>query len=434
MRAAPLILILVVATSALLMSSGGICGEIHPERRLEVIRLDGNSLPMLLGVPVAHLRLVACSGESHCHVIPHQIDRRDRAGMWILAPQPSLEMDPAMFEPGDLLLFAARDSGVWSDAAIRSPEVLATVEISDPVFGGTRWVYVERQSVPRSMVPATLSVDPALDRMSGPHTDLGYCGGVPCFLRIDRGDNLLDRLKVRASARFLLGLFGFSRSEADLRTEVLGWKTGPLRIIRGQVQTVRIGWGIRSPAFVSYTYFYGDFAELPVTLRLNRPATFFLRDIRVSAVLDFRDLRGWNLVLPSRPGSIPIDGQMSESKRRLAEVEDHWFALVGPRATIVFYLGVSSSLASVRQNLLYREHPETGEIPEDLTGELPAVGYEITGWERVPAGVHSLQATAYVLPPSIDHRRFMAGQQHPLIVRVGEPSRGAAVSATPAPR
>src|SRR5262249_30779333 len=160
--------------------------------------------------------------------------------------------------------------------------------------------------------------------------------------------------------------------------------------------------------------FYRDHAELPVGLRLNFPPTYFFSNIVIRVVLDFRDLRGWTVLVPSLPAPIAIDGQMTAEKEAVNALPDSWFALVGPQLTFVQTLDVSPSLASVRRRLLYREDPEVSEPPEEVPGEVPGIGYQLDRWEDVGAGAHELYAFSYALPRGVDVRQFVADRDVPL--------------------
>ena len=275
---------------------------------------------------------------------------------------------------------------------------------------------------PRSPV-SYVQYEPASDRVRGAHVSLGFSHGVPGYLALsergsDVGANLLDRFKVRATATFLFGLIRFSRSENDLSTEFVGWRQGPIRVIRRQRQWVRLGWGIHSPTFGSYTYFYRDFAELPVGLYLNFPPTYFFGNILIRAFLDFRDLHGWSMVTPSLATPLAVGGGMTMQKDAVNRLPDSWFALVGPQITLLQTLDVSPSLATVRRRLYYREDGVTPDPPEEVAGEQPAIGYQLDQWEHVGSGAHQLQSVSYALPVGVDARQFMAAQRAPLWVTV----------------
>jgi hypothetical protein len=398
----------------------------------EVVKLPGERLTMLDGMAIERLALLACTG-TECHPIPFQIDERDATGRWVLDQGPMATRDdpPGVIDANDLLLFMAADAGDRSPpGALANSSACqgegtgeveppgAEIAIADPLDGTVRWTYVVACAGRARRAPvADIVYDPTTDRVRGRHVSLGFVDGVPGYLAVGDGPNLLDRLKVRAAATFLFGLIHFARSEADLRTQFMGWHAGPIRVVRGQLQWVRLGWGIRSPTFGSSTYFYRDFAELPVGLSLNFKPTHFFGNIVVQVILDFRDLTGWSVLVPSLPEALPIDGTMSPPKAGLDARSDTWFALCGPQLTLVQSMDVSPSLSTVRHRLLYRETTQPAP-PEAVPGEDPGIGYQLDEWEDVGAGAHQLQAVSYALPPDIDPRAFMRGRAAPLELSV----------------
>jgi hypothetical protein len=434
-----------IAFGALLSAS---CAVATPLRFAEVVALRGSELSAFDGQAIDRLGMLACT-PAECHPIPFQVDERDAAGRWVLdqGPLPMTDEPPGVLDANDLLLFMAADAGdratrgallipppcqgggkgeVESAGCVNLPRPLlgkegfigAEIALRDPLDGTTRWAYLVAFAGPAPRAAeGNVAYDPVTDRVRGHRVSLGFADGVPGYLAVGDGANLLDRLKVRASATFLFGLIHFSRSEADLRTEFMGWHAGPIRIVRGQRQWVRLGWGIHSPTFGSYTYFYRDFAELPVGLYLNFKPTYFFGNILVQAILDFRDLTGWSLIVPSLPESIPIDGRMTAQKAALDQLPDTWFAVRGPQITLVESMDVSPSLATVRHRLVYRESTQP-EPPEAVPGEAPGIGYQLDQWEHVGAGAHQLESVSYALPLDIDVRAFMHTRGVPLRITV----------------
>ena len=396
-------------------------------RFADVVTITGDDLAVLAGIRVDHLAVLACqqrTGDPLCEPIPFQVDEVDAGGNWVLdqGPHPNVDDPPGVLDANDRLLFMVTDAG----ERVRSGDILSRspvqeISVRDPLSGTTRWAYAVGypEVAPRS-TRAYVAYDAATDRVRGERVTLGFRHGVPGYLALegDTGAGLLDRFKVRATATFLWGLVHFSRNEDDVTTEFVAWRQGPIRVIRRQRQWVRIGWGIHSPTFGSYTYFYRDFAELPVGLYLNFPPTYFFGDIDVRTFLDFRDLRGWSLLLPNVPEPVPIDGAMTAEKEALNQLTATWFALRGPQITLVQALDVGQSLASVRRRILYRESPTDAERPEDIPGEEPAVGYRLDRWDHVRAGSHQLASTSYALPANVDVYQFMQARRTPLQVTV----------------
>jgi hypothetical protein len=401
-----------------------------PLRFADVVTVTGNELALFGGYPVARLALLACrhgAGARLCAPIPFQVDEVDPQGKWVLdqGPQPNIDESPEVLDANDRVLFMATDAGERVERAdLSAGGAAAEIAIHDPLTRGTAWVYAVayRGVAPRS-ARSYVAYDPGTDRVRGERVTLGFLHGVPGYLALNGTDgvadtNLLDRFKVRATATFLWGLVRFSRNEDDITTEFVAWRQGPIRVIRRQRQWVRIGWGIRSPTFGSYTYFYRDFAELPVGLYLNFPPTYFFGDISIRAFLDFRDLRGWAVVLPDVREAIAIDGAMTAQKQGLNRLPGSWFALRGAQVTLLQILDVGPSLASVQRHLVYKEAPTAANPPEEIPGEEPAIGYQLDGWGRVAAGAHQLASTSFALPPALDVGEFMAARQTPLQISV----------------
>ncbi len=402
-----------------------------PVRFADVVQVPGTDLAVFEGCPIERLALLACV-QGACRPIPFQIDVRDAQG-WRLdqGPGATPSAAPEVLTGEALLLFMASDAAEPAGPNdFPHAKTTAEVTVRDPLSGAARFAYLVAfpESAPRSPV-SYVHYDPATDRVRGAHVSLGFNHGVPSYLSLaepgaDDGVSLLDRFKVRASATFLFGLIHLSRSEEDLSTEFVGWRQGPIRVIRRQRQWVRLGWGIHSPTFGSYTYFYRDFAELPVGLYLNFPPTYFFGNILVRAFLDFRDLTGWSVVTPGLAAPLAIGAGMTAQKNGINRLSDSWFALLGPQITLLQTLGVSPSLATVRRRLYFREDPRASDPPEDVAGEVPAIGYQLDQWERVGAGNHQLESISYALPAGLDPRQFMSARQAPLQVTVQSSATG----------
>ena len=401
-----------------------------PLRCTDVVTVAGSELALFDGYAVDHLALLACrhsAGTPLCEPIPFQVDEVTAQGAWVLdqGPQPNADESPGVLDANDRVLFMATDAGDRiGRTQLPGVDAVAEISIRDPLTGRMAWVYAAayRAVAPRS-TRSYVKYDPAADRVRGQRVTLGFLHGVPGYLALNGTDgvagvDLLDRFKVRATATFLWGLVRFSRNEDDVTSEFVAWRQGPIRVIRRQRQWVRIGWGIRSPTFGSYTYFYRDFAELPVGLYLNFPPTYFFGDICIRAFLDFRDLRGWSVVLPDVAEPFVIDGAMTVQKEGLNRLPGSWFALRGPQVTLLQILDLGPSLASVQRHLVYKEAPSAADPPEGIPGEEPAIGYQLDRWDHVAAGAHQLASTSYALPAPLDIGEFMAARRTPLQVSV----------------
>ena len=225
-------------------SIGG--AETYP-RYWQPVEISAADVPALLGRAPDSLAALRCES-SGCIPIPLQVDERDATGAWVLSQGalPSAD-EVAELDDNDVLLMMLDDAGPRAAAAARAAGAVVEVEIADPLGFAPRFAYLGA-ALSRSESPqGYVGYDPELDRLNG-RVSLGFASGVPQFLALrPDGENILDRLKIRATATFLWGLIGVTRTEQDLLPDAVTWKSGPVRVIRRQPLEIRMRFGIRSP-------------------------------------------------------------------------------------------------------------------------------------------------------------------------------------------
>jgi len=175
-------------------------------------------LGCLRGAGEDEVAILACAEE--CAPIPWQLDERDPDGELVLdrGPAASSDLDAGAVDANDELVF------MWSDALLVKgdrglpAQPLCFQSLAIDLGGERRWVYAARYRVgqaPRSPL-RYVGYDVAADRMSGRLVDLTFAGPTPRGLSLRRGRwagrDLLDRLKIRVSARFF-GFFPLYRDE-----------------------------------------------------------------------------------------------------------------------------------------------------------------------------------------------------------------------------
>jgi hypothetical protein len=386
-----------------------------------VARLSGDALGCLAGAREEAVELIACN--EACAPIPWQLDERDGEGELALpdGPEPNPDDPSAVVDANDEVLWMAADAG-RRIAPGEAPDAAAcALEIELRGGGATAWLYAFVVPAPARRSPLRyVEYDPGRDEITAARVAIGFGAPTPRYLALRGaegrpGPNLLDRLKVRASARFF-GLIPLGRDEDDIQWVFSAWRAGPIRIVRREWQWVRLGWGLRTPIFRTESIVYRDSVEMPVRLRLNFPPAYFFSRIEVQAALDFRDLRGWTVRAPAG-ASVVVGSTDPAAAARLTAPDADWLALEGPSVTVVLRLQLSDSFASLRRRLLYRDDDD-GEEPESVPGEHPAVGFRLTEWGDVDRGHHWFAAIATALPAAYDLAQFMRRDAEPLQIDV----------------
>lgn len=374
-------------------------------------------LSCLRGEPEAAVALFAC--RSGCAPIPWQLDERDGEGRWALehGPEPNPDDPPGVLDENDELVWMAADAGRRAqpqELPAASGGCLVELEVRRGVEAG--WVYATTSAAPAPRSPRRyVRYDPDADRIEGERVAVGFGAPTPRYLALRGADgrfgpNLLDRLKVRARARFL-GFIPLGRDEDDIEYVFAAWHAGPVRVLRREYQWVRLASWLRTPIFETETLMTRDAMTLPVRLRLNFPPTYFFGGIEVQAVLDFRDLRGWQA---AAAGVAPVVVGAADAGR-LDGARSDWVALRGPDATLVLELARGESLATLVPSVVYRDAGQA-QPPEAVAGELPALGYRLTEWAEIDRGAHWFAAVASALPPDADLTAAARRRAEPITV------------------
>jgi len=374
------------------------------------------ALACLRGRDESTVAIFACA--TACAPIPWQLDERDGEGRWALdqGPQPNRDDPPGVLDDNDELLWMAADGG--RRVQIRElPNVDGcAVELEVRRGGEATWAYAvaTRGEAPRSAL-RYVRYDPVADRAEGERVAVGFGAPTPRYLALRGrdgafGPNLLDRLKVRASAR-LLGFIPLGRDEDDIEYEFSAWRAGPIRVLRREYQWVRLASWLRTPIFETETLMTRDAMTLPVRLKLNFPPTYFFGGIEVQAVLDFRDLRGWQVAAAgAEPLAVGADGA-----NRLDGARSDWVALRGPDAALLLELVRGASLATLVPTVVYRDDHDA-HPPEEVPGEEPGLGYRLTEWSKIDRGEHWFAAVARALPRDADLAAVARERTEPPVV------------------
>ena len=388
-----------------------------------------SDLACLRGQRESRLALFACA--TACAPIPWQLDERDGDGRWALdgGPEPNRDDPPGVVDDNDELAWMADDAGRRATRRELPDVGDCAVELEVRRGGEVAWVYaVATSGAPPRSPRHYVTYEPDTDRIVSDRVAVGFGAPTPRYLALRGPDgafgaNLLDRLKVRAHARFL-GFIPLGRDEDDIEYAFSAWRAGPVRVMRREYQWVRLASWLRTPIFETETLMTRDAMVLPVRLRLNFPPTYFFAGIEVQAVLDFRALRGWQV---AAAGVAPVAVGSAEAAH-LDGTRSDWVALRGPDATLVLSLVRGDSLATLVPTIVYRDDGEP-RPPEALPGELPALGYRLTEWSQIDRGEHWFAAVARALPPDADLEA--AARERDLPVEVTARELPAAAGATP---
>ena len=391
--------IIAAAAVAVIVSSRALAGS----REWQPIVIKTGLLSGLTGTPVDRLEVMAFH-DRRLEPIPFQIDSIID-GAYVLPGGPEATASdaiPAMGKDDDLVMMISDLGDHAPDSAALAPKTLE-IRVMDTA-GTSRYAYVAASAHPRLSSRAYVRFDPSTDTIETEHYRVAMMNGLPGDFatqnRIDeRGPNLIDRFKVRLSTK-VLHLIRFSFSEDDVRTRILAWKAGPIRVIRRLSHSVELVLGLKAPVFERNDFFYRDYLENPFQMKLSWAPRIFFSDIRVRLDLDFNHLDGYEVLWSGMmPPSIKI-GDTNADLRISGQPPPpvSWIAIRGNGSTTIQTLAPAPDLSLLDRRLYFNDAPDHPDPPEHTAGEHPGIGYVITGWEKLGSGIHTFDSLLITTP------------------------------------
>jgi hypothetical protein len=365
--------------------------------------IEGYQASFLQGKPISMFRVYAFHNELP-EPIPFQIDERDRRNRWVLdqGPQQNHDDFPGEFDANDALVLMNRDLGRHGDL-VRLPNNATTwTEIrignADTPLGFA-YVGVSASPLPLAQNGQISSrYEAATDRVYAQRYALEFTGPLPSHVAfVDRlgdfGANIIAGIHASGEVRFLGGLFTLRRTEADIQQEILGYRTGPVRVIRRARYGIPLPLGFRTSGRVDLI-FYRDFAEGTALVKLKIPPRLVLADGELLTYFDFLDLKGARLLLDGALLSDPVDGHMTPAEQALVGRPARWAALLLPDGrTLLLIVRLGGALQRLDQQLYFAD----AAAPGNGLGHQPIFGFQFSHVNRLETGTHRLSVFAAVL-------------------------------------
>lgn len=378
----------------LLLGTGSVqAGALPPLTENEAyqpILVDGENLPMALGLPLSELSLAAVV-DDRLEPVPYQIDPYNTGGApffpgWDM-PQAGT---PGQLNPADKLLFLYKDAGPRrSDDLPVDGEVLAEIRLRD-VRDQFRYLYLIRH--------ARLRADEQYVRYS---PDLGQVETDFYSLRYNRrnhlqwedlqftsyvGERPLDSMSLSVSGGVLAPQLRMELTQDDMVAEPVGAIIGPIRTTTQSDFRVHF-LGMELVRFSLQIHHYPK--AVVYDLRGVMPAVLrqFAARPTVSMAVDANGWQGAEVRTSALPDQVAkVDGQLDiidhALRRARFDTEPRWILINSKRRLDVLafmdYVGEFNEPLS----LLFEDDARARESGDRFPGHLPLVGYRI---DHLPA-------------------------------------------------
>lgn len=372
--------------------------------------IEGRLAPFFHNQPLSAFRVYAFH-DTIPSPIPFQLDERDHRDRWILGYGPKAKSDtPAkIFDANDVIVVMNRDLGERGDPLVIPDEATLWAEVcvgdeTNPVGFVYVGIFKPQAAPPVEEEPYAI-YDPHTDRIYAERYALAFDAPLPShFAPVhqlgDFGTNTIAGIKADAEVRLLGGLFSFQRTDADLRSELRSYQSGPVRVLRQARYWIPLPLGLKTSGKVDLI-FYRNFVEGSALIKMKIPPRLVLADGEIKTYFDFLNLNGARLLLNGTGLSEPVNGSMTPAKRALDGRAALWAALLLPTGqTILLVPRLEGALSKLDQRSYFAEHVNGG-------GGLPHFGFQFFQISRLESGSHRLSVFGVLLdstePPTIQH-------------------------------
>jgi hypothetical protein len=236
---------------------------------------------------------------------------------------------------------------------------------------------------------------------------------------------MVDRLKARGFFTLFFSLIKLKITEEDMAARMVGYRTGPIRVVRRVRYWSNLGMSIRSPEFVADIIYYATFVTAPVTTNVPIRLNLFFSKAYAEIGTDYnRNAFGMIFRNSFNPDGTLIDGRMSPQEMHLDLREDEWRVITGEQGT--FFRGRSPENAmtsQVKTTLVYLDDIGVDDPPESEPGQVGHI-FDRSDVLQLKPGIYRSDVRFMVAP---DYRRgdekmYLDWETHPLQVEVEDRS------------
>jgi hypothetical protein len=389
-----------IASLLVVAFSSGIPPVYASQRSWQPLVLQASQLSFLIGWKSSSLEVMA-SHHGRLEPIPFQVDQVLADGEFkFTEPRSSKAGDPAdKLGPHDEVVMMVSDFGERIADTKLLPANSFEIELRDSLGGANRYAYIAAVVQPHLSARTYVNYEPGLHTMKTDSYYLTMRNELPDSFVVEQSNNQPGKEIARgfeAEARApLFNLFSVRFTQRDIRSEVLAYKTGPIRVIRKLRHRVDLGLGIHSPSVMRTDLFYRDSIDEPFVVDLPWiPALLFgnisaradtMLRVEPEETLSWSDLGTASLRLD--------DGTLASNIQSHSKAD--WLMLGTRSGTLVGIFLPTPAMEAVSPQLYYRGG--TSSQSDDVDTR-PRLGYLLSGWQRLPIGRHRFDFVLVQVP------------------------------------
>jgi hypothetical protein len=338
-----------------------------------------------------------------------------------------------LFDDNDELVFQVKDGGAQqNEPNPTEPNLTKQIEITltDPLTSGRAWVYLRQydQNPPYISPTDYVQFKVQSDTITSPLYILDFIDNQPLIqdvIKIGDGkgnytSNWYDRFKFRIDF-YPKMFFSIHFNEENIKSRLIGYKDGSVRVIRrAEYWVTFIGLKVSPKTVVDYYYYYDSFIGPSRSTIPFNPSALLNPGSRFYAGMDLgENAYGLKVSTPDNKDLL-IDGQMDAQEQHMVLDNQPWFVLAKDGRGTVVKIVLSDELQKLHlpTRLYYLDDKAQTNPPE------AEKGISIIGWQmdmlQIPKGTHDLVLYQYFSPdyqPG-DAKKFLQILDNPLKISV----------------
>ncbi len=357
------------------------------KRKSDPVVVLGKDLGPLIGATANSLFLYAMK-EGRLIPIPYQIDEKDKRGKLVVdrGKRPKPDKDKGLIDDNDELIFMSGDTGDKAPVDTNiGQRVGIEITITDPLTGEVGWVYLLKfdKAQPTSTANYvryapeedriyarnfSIAYDPTRNNMYYEHISMTTAAGGNNTDICDRWVGRVN-ITIKGIRKRWLG------NEGILKSEVIGYKDGPVRVVRKIKNYFRLPFGIKAfKVELDYLYYADSFKSIS-TISIPFNVDLFCKKAWLTAGTDYTPAAYGMTIYTDRHEPVTLDGVMSDDEMKMRDKLIDHFVLTGTQGTLISRNVFASDTPLAQGNNIYiMDEPDSPFPPEREPGRA-FVGY-----------------------------------------------------------
>src|ERR1700730_5813860 len=310
--------------------------------------------------------------------IPFQLDERSADGRFSFPSGHQTPSGTNGLSPNVQVVMMVSDLGHACNVNCDLPPSTLEVSVFTPSDRTTGYAYIATVEKPTLSPKSYVDYDAITDRIETDGYRLTFVNGFPADFALQatpwsHRPNMIADFQILGKTK-LFGLVLLRLTNVDIQSRLVGFRAGPIRLIRQVVYWVRLPFGISSPKVTSDELFYRNFGVMPLAVKLPWVPHLLFNKTSFRLAVELNNAKRYSLLWP---GANTNQSRISElaAPRGDSTIPVDWIAIEAEDGLLVQTFAPTPDLALIERQLYYQADDS---LPSSLgVGQRAIVGLQI---------------------------------------------------------